>query len=174
MDYQLIMNVAQIITGLATLLVAFVLVYQLRQQHRDAQRELVLAINEQRQSLAISLADNPELSEINYRGGHDFNDLKNQEERTRFFRIFAAEMNLSNIAEQYSDLLHVDPDFALKVNLALFPGRRKFYRESIMRYTLPETFVNKIDQYITEIEEKVGEEGQDTSLLMDRINENKQ
>ena len=38
MDYQLIMNVAQIITGLATLLVAFVLVYQLRQQHRDAQR----------------------------------------------------------------------------------------------------------------------------------------
>ena len=83
-------------------------------------------------------------------------------------------MNLSNIAEQYSDLLHVDPDFALKVNLALFPGRRKFYRESIMRYTLPETFVNKIDKYITEIEEKVGEEGQDTSLLMDRINENKQ
>ena len=43
-----------------------------------------------------------------------------------------------------------------------------------MRYTLPETFVNKIDKYITEIEEKVGEEGQDTSLLMDRINENKQ
>ena len=107
MDYQFIMNVAQIITGLATLLVAFVLLYQLRQQHRDAQRELVLAINEQRQSLAISLADNPELSKINYRGGHDFNDLKNQEERTRFFRIFAAEMNLSNIAEQYSDLLHV-------------------------------------------------------------------
>ena len=89
MDYQFIMNVAQIITGLATLLVAFVLLYQLRQQHRDAQRELVLAINEQRQSLAISLADNPELSEINNRGGHDFNDLKNQEERTRFFRIFA-------------------------------------------------------------------------------------
>ena len=132
MDYQFIMNVAQIITGLATLLVAFVLLYQLRQQHRDAQREIVLAINEQRQSLAISLADNHELS------------------------------------------LHVDPDFALKVNLALFPGRRKFYRESIMRYTLPETFVNKIDKYITEIEEKVGEEGQDTSLLMDRINENKQ
>ena len=174
MDYQFIMNVAQIITGLATLLVAFVLLYQLRQQHRDAQRELVLAINEQRQSLAISLADNPELSEINYRGGHDFNDLKNQEERTRFFRIFAAEMNLSNIAEQYSDLLHVDPDFALKVNIALLPGRRKFYRESIMRYTITETFVNKIDKYITEIEEKVGEEGQDTSLLMDRINENKQ
>ena len=67
--------------------------------------------------MAIALADNPKLSEINYRGGHDFNDLNNQEERTRFYRIFQAEMNLSNIAEQYTDLLQVDPDFALKVNL---------------------------------------------------------
>ena len=83
-------------------------------------------------------------------------------------------MNLSNIAEQYSDLLHVDPDFALKVNLSLFPGRRKFYRESIMRHTLPKTFVNKIDRYIIEIEEKVGEDGQDTSLLTDRDNEGNQ
>ena len=33
MDYQFIMNVAQIITGLATLLVAFVFLYQLRLQH---------------------------------------------------------------------------------------------------------------------------------------------
>ena len=123
--------------------------------------------------MAIALADNPKLSEINYRGGHDFNDLNNQEERTRFYRIFQAEMNLSNIAEQYTDLLQVDPDFALKVNLALFPGRRKFYRESMMRYTLPEEFVKKIDTFINEIEKKVGENGQDTSLLSEKINENK-
>ena len=82
-------------------------------------------------------------------------------------------MNLSNIAEQYTDLLQVDPDFALKVNLALFPGRRKFYRESMMRFTLPEEFVKKIDNFINEIEEKVGENGQDTSLLTEKINENK-
>ena len=173
MDTQLIISIAQIITGIATFFVAIALVYQLRQQHKDAKRELVLAINEQRQNLAIALADNPKLSEINYRGGHDFNDLNNQEERTRFYRIFQAEMNLSNIAEQYTDLLQVDPDFALKVNLALFPGRRKFYRESMMRYTLPEEFVKKIDTFITEIEEKVGENGQDTSLLTEKINENR-
>tara|TARA_B100000427_G_scaffold313967_1_gene306744 strand:- start:230 stop:754 length:525 start_codon:yes stop_codon:yes gene_type:complete len=172
MDFELIMYATQMLTGLATFIVALVLIYELKQQHRDAQRELVLAINEQRQSLAIALANNPELSEINFRGGHDFADLKNQEERTRFFRIFSTEMNLSNIAEQYSDLLHVDPDFSLKVNLALFPGRRKFYKESMMKYTLPEKFVKKIDEYISEIENNVGEDGQDTSVLMDRINQN--
>ena len=93
MDFELIMYATQMLTGLATFIVALVLIYELKQQHRDAQRELVLAINEQRQSLAIALANNPELSEINFRGGHDFGDLKNQEERTRFFRIFSAEMN---------------------------------------------------------------------------------
>jgi len=43
----------------------------------------------------------------------------------------------------------------------------------MMRYTLPEEFVKKIDTFITEIEEKVGENGQDTSLLTERINENR-
>ena len=38
-----IVIIAQIITGLATLIVALVLLYQLRQQHKDAKRELVLA-----------------------------------------------------------------------------------------------------------------------------------
>ena len=64
MDTQLIISIAQIITGIATFFVAIALVYQLRQQHKDAKRELVLAINEQRQNLAIALADNPKLSDL--------------------------------------------------------------------------------------------------------------
>ena len=43
MDSQLIISIAQIITGIATFFVAIALVYQLRQQHKDAKRELVLA-----------------------------------------------------------------------------------------------------------------------------------
>ena len=74
-------------------------------------------------------------------------------------------MSLSNIAQEYSDLLHVDPDLALKTSFALFPGRRKFYKEGLIRYTLPSTFVEKTDRYIQEIEDKVGENGQDLSVL---------
>ena len=165
MSAEIIVYGAQIITGLATLVVAFVLVFQLKQQRSVAQRELLLAIYQQRQDLAIAVANNPDLSDINFRGGHDFGDLNNQSERIRFNRMFAAEMSLSNIAQEYADLLHVDPDMALKTSFALFPGRRKFYKESLIRFTLPTPFVEKVDQYIKEIEDNVGENGQDISVL---------
>ena len=74
-------------------------------------------------------------------------------------------MSLSNIAQEYADLLHVDPDLALKTSFALFPGRRKFYKESLIRFTLPTPFVEKVDTYIKEIETNVGEDGQDLSVL---------
>ena len=169
MNPDVIVYVAQILTGVATLIVAFVLLYQLKLQHSVAQRDLVLTINQQRQDLALAVANNPELSDINYRGGHDFGDLNNQSERIRFNRIFAAEMSLSNIAQEYSDLLHVDPDLALKTSFALFPGRRKFYKEGLIRYTLPGPFVEKADAYIKEIEDNVGETGQDLSVLPQEI-----
>ena len=165
MSLEIIVYVAQMLTAIATLAVAFVLVYQLKQQHSEAQRDLALSINQQRQDLAIAVANNPDLSDINFRGGHDFGDLNNQSERIRFNRMFAAEMSLSNIAQEYADLLHVDPDMALKTSFALFPGRRKFYKESLIRFTLPTPFVEKVDQYIKEIEDNVGENGQDISVL---------
>ncbi|MCH2313240.1 MAG: hypothetical protein MK411_04365 [SAR202 cluster bacterium] len=165
MSVEIVIYGAQIVTGLATLVVAFVLFFQLKQQRSVAQRELVLAINQQRQDLAVAVATNPDLSDINFRGGHDFADLNNQSERIRFNRLFAAEMSLSNIAQEYADLLHVDPDLALKTSFALFPGRRKFYKESLIRFTLPVEFIEKVDEYIKEIENNVGEDGQDLSVL---------
>ena len=87
MSAEIIVYGAQIITGLATLVVAFVLVFQLKQQRLVAQRELVLDINKQRQDLAIAVANNPDLSDINFRGGHDFGDLNNQSERIRFLSL---------------------------------------------------------------------------------------
>jgi hypothetical protein len=59
----------------------------------------------------------------------------------------------------------VDPDLALKTSFALFPGRRKFYKESLIRFTLPVEFIEKVDEYIKEIENNVGEDGQDLSVL---------
>ena len=102
MTLDLIVYFAQMLTALATLAVAYVLITQVRLQHAEAQRQLVLSINEQRQHLALTLAGDPELSSINSRGGADYGDL-NQMERIRFNRIFQAEMSLSNI-DQYAGL----------------------------------------------------------------------
>ncbi|SVD17310.1 uncharacterized protein METZ01_LOCUS370164, partial [marine metagenome] len=43
--------------------------------------------------------------------------------------------------------------------------RRKFYKESLIRFTLPVEFIKKVDEYIKEIENNVGEDGQDLSVL---------
>ncbi len=122
-------------------------------------------VHETRKEAYDIILHKKDLSDINFRGGHDFADLNNQSERIRFNRLFAAEMSLSNIAQEYADLLHVDPDLALKTSFALFPGRRKFYKESLIRFTLPVEFIEKVDEYIKEIENNVGEDGQDLSVL---------
>ena len=56
----------------------------------------------------ISLLSDEKMSEIQYRGNHDFDALENQKERTRYFRQFSAEMYLHNISNQYSDLMSED------------------------------------------------------------------
>ena len=76
--------IAQIVTSTATLIVALVLVYQLRQQRRDAERDVILSINSQRLALSTSLNSDKTLSELQYRGNHNFEDLKDQDERTRY------------------------------------------------------------------------------------------
>ena len=167
-----IVIIAQIITGLDTLIVALVLLYQLRQQHKDAERDLILSINSQRLSLVSMLASDKELSEIQYRGNHNFDDLRNQEERTRYYRQFSAEMHLNNISILYSKLTNLDAETYLKNQLGLFPGMRKMYRESMIRHQLPKDFVNLCDRFITEIENQVGQDGQITELTRSDIDSN--
>ncbi|MAU24643.1 MAG: hypothetical protein CL706_04445 [Chloroflexi bacterium] len=161
--------IAQIVTSTATLIVALVLVYQLRQQRRDAERDVILSINSQRLALSTSLNSDKTLSELQYRGNHNFEDLKDQDERTRYYRQFAAEMNLHNISILYSDLIQLDAKNYLKNQLGLFPGIRKMYRESMIRHQLPTNFVKICDEIVKEIELEVGEDGQITDLTRSDI-----
>ena len=77
METDFIVSYAQIISAVATFIVAFVLLYELKQQHKDAERDLILSINQQRLDL-ISLLSDEKMSEIQYRGNHDFDALVNQ------------------------------------------------------------------------------------------------
>ncbi|MQF83729.1 MAG: hypothetical protein FI736_02800 [SAR202 cluster bacterium] len=168
--------IAQIITGFATLSVAFVLVFQLRKQneqlslqHRDAERNLIISIREIASSRGSAIASNPEWQEINYRGLHDFDALENQLERVQFYTSFTHQIHLHNLQTMYSDLLEIDAEKNLKNWFAVFPGTRKFYKESMIRYELPERFVKLCDDFIREIESEVGEKGQKTELLRSDI-----
>ena len=65
--------IAQIITGIATLTVATVLVFQLRKQneqlslqHRDAERNLIVSIREIASSRGSAMGANPEWQDISY------------------------------------------------------------------------------------------------------------
>ena len=96
--------IAQIITGFATLSVAFVLVFQLRKQneqlslqHRDAERNLIISIREIASSRGSAMGSNPEWQEINYRGLHDFDALENQLERVQFYSAFTHCIHLHNL-----------------------------------------------------------------------------
>ena len=168
METDFIVSYAQIISAVATFIVAFVLLYELKQQHKDAERDLILSINQQRLDL-ISLLSDEKMSEIQYRGNHDFDALENQKERTRYFRQFSAEMYLHNISNQYSDLINIDAKQFLKNQLSLFPGMRKMYRESMIRHQLPNDFVKMTDLFIKEIEDQVGEKGQVKNLTRSNI-----
>ena len=168
--------IAQIITGIATLTVAFVLVFQLRKQneqlslqHRDAERDLIISIREISSSRGSAMGSNPEWQEINYRGLHDFDALENQLERVQFYSAFTHSIHLHNLQTMYSDLLEIDAENNLKNWFAVFPGTRKFYKESIIRHELPERFVKLCDDFIREIESEVGEKGQKTELVRSEI-----
>jgi len=75
--------ITQIITGSATLFVALVLAYQLRQQHKDAEVELTMQSWSLNQELMLSEIQNEKLSEILTKSKEGQNKL-NPEEKEIF------------------------------------------------------------------------------------------
>ena len=79
MDWDQLATVAQLITGAATLGVAVLLVSQLRQQHRDAEREILYTANRDITNLFGRTID-PHFGPIWHKGGKDFDALTAEEE----------------------------------------------------------------------------------------------
>ena len=74
MDWDQLATLAQLVTGVATLGVAVLLVSQLRQQHRDAEREILYTSQGRAQELmrAVMTSD---FGPIWTKGGQDFDSL---------------------------------------------------------------------------------------------------
>ena len=79
MGWDELATLAQLITGAATLGVAVLLVSQLRQQHRDAEREILYTANRDITNLFGRTID-PHFGPIWYKGGKDFDALTAEEE----------------------------------------------------------------------------------------------
>ena len=82
--------IAQLVTGIATLVVAIVLLLQLRKQnheldlqHQDSMREFNFQENQTMGDFFIEMMKDPVLAELYLRGSEDWNNLKGKIEKFR-------------------------------------------------------------------------------------------
>ena len=81
----------QIVTGIATLIVAVVLLFQLRKQnqqlniqHKDTVGNVINQLNTRIENLDKLTISDPELNDLWIRGSRDWNNLKDDNERFRW------------------------------------------------------------------------------------------
>tara|TARA_Y100001970_G_scaffold150508_1_gene184517 strand:- start:605 stop:1129 length:525 start_codon:yes stop_codon:yes gene_type:complete len=98
MDWDQIATVAQLVTGVATLAVAVLLVSQLRQQHRDSEREILYTSQGRMQDLqrTIMTAD---FGPIWARGSQDFDSLTTEEQQ-QFRALCYSMLTLQSVNAQ--------------------------------------------------------------------------
>tara|TARA_B100000945_G_scaffold55130_1_gene40456 strand:- start:186 stop:734 length:549 start_codon:yes stop_codon:yes gene_type:complete len=93
--------IAQLITGLATLVVAIVLLLQLRKQnheldlqHQDSMREFNFQENQTLGDFFIEMMKDPVLAELYLRGSEDWNNLKGKIEKFRYRSLYNQQLNM--------------------------------------------------------------------------------
>ena len=98
MDWDQLATVAQLVTGIATLGVAVLLVSQLRQQHRDAEREILYTSQGRMQDLWRTIMTS-DFGPIWARGSQDFDSL-NEEEQQQFRGLGYSMLTLQSVNAQ--------------------------------------------------------------------------
>ncbi len=156
--------IAQIITGTETLIVAIVLLFQLRQQnlqlrlqHKDFAQQIKNQIGERRTSATLSLTSS--MRETLVKGRYDYGALKKTEERTFFHQWVISTLEIMIMKNLYSEETGHQESQHLKEYLGSSPGVRHAYRNSTIRQQLDLDSVNIIDEIVREIDEEVGLDG---------------
>ena len=90
--------IAQIITGIATLLVASVLIYQLRIQHNDSVRDFAYQKTEHHLSRMRAVYENKDFREIFAKRDYDRENISDEEYLALdyYFRVMIANQNTNN------------------------------------------------------------------------------
>ncbi|MBL07209.1 MAG: hypothetical protein CL773_05100 [Chloroflexi bacterium] len=157
---------AQIITGMATLIVAIVLVFQLRKQnqqlaiqHKDFTQQIKNQIMDRRTSTMISNHSNDKLKKIMDIGRYDYSKLKDRMDKTFFHQMIVTTLELLLLKNNYSEETGYEKTLHLKELLGSSPGTRQAYRNSTIRQQLDNEAVLILDEIVKEIDEEVGLDG---------------
>ena len=95
MDWDQLATLAQLVTGVATLGVAVLLVSQLRQQHRDSEREILYTAQGGMQDVMCRTLDS-HFGPIWHKGSQDFDSL-NPEEQSQFRNLSYSMLTLQSV-----------------------------------------------------------------------------
>ena len=127
--------IAQLITGTATLIVALVLVFQLKQQNdqlklqqKDFVQQIKNQIGERRTSGNYSLLANKELSEMIFNARYDYKILQDRHQKTIFHQWVITTLEFTLLKNLFSDETGYEKSLHLKEILASSPGIREAYR----------------------------------------------
>ena len=155
--------IAQLITGTATLIVALVLVFQLKQQndqlklqHKDFAQQIKNQIGERRTSGNYSLLANKELSEMIFNARYDYKILQDRHQKTIFHQWVITTLEFTLLKNLFSDETGYEKSLHLKEILASSPGIREAYRVSTIRQQLDKESVKILDEIVREIDEELG------------------
>ena len=155
--------IAQIITGTATLVVALVLVFQLKQQNdqlklqnKDFAQQIKNQIGERRTSGNYSLLANKELSEMIFNARYDYKILQDRHQKTIFHQWVITTLEFTLLKNLFSDETGYEKSLHLKEILASSPGIREAYRVSTIRQQLDKESVKILDEIVREIDEELG------------------
>ena len=132
MDWDQVATVAQLATGLATLAVAILLVGQLRQQHRDSEREILYTSQGRMQDLQRTIMTS-DFGPIWTKGSQDFDSL-NPVEKEQFRAWCYSVMTLQSVNAQ-SGHEGLDRGVASRIHAQItggwksWPGMAAYYEQ---------------------------------------------
>ena len=120
--------IAQLITGIATLLVASVLIYELRIQHNDSVRDFQFQRETQLLEITNLVLENKDFTELWIRGGEDYNNLKTDVERYQFIIYLR---NYIRLAIFQGEKIPDNANRATARFILSEPGRRYVYKSNL-------------------------------------------
>ena len=87
MGWDQLATLAQLVTGIATLAVAVLLVSQLKVQHRDSERDFVFANENRQQNMTLGLFGDEATAQLHWKASTEWDELTGEEaNRFRFLQ----------------------------------------------------------------------------------------
>ena len=166
LDLNMLIAPSQLISGIATLIIAIILVFQLRKQNDELahQREnfnkdLSIQILERWDSLALSLATNREMLDIYMRGRQNYNSLSDATEENIFHWVSTSAINLLLMKYTHGDVAGFDRKRHITEHLSRSRGIRHAYRSKRLRHQFSKEYQTVLDALVKHIDDTVCPDG---------------